>query len=64
MKLLDFAIFSLKELVRGSGVYYLWLAFLVLLILVGAEGYSQQFLHGHIVSNLRDPVPWGLFIGT
>jgi molybdopterin-containing oxidoreductase family membrane subunit len=64
MKLLDFAIFSLKELVRGPGVYYLWLAFLVILILIGAEGYSQQFLHGHIVSNLRDPVPWGLFIGT
>jgi molybdopterin-containing oxidoreductase family membrane subunit len=21
-------------------------------------------IHGHIVSNLRDPVPWGIFIGT
>jgi molybdopterin-containing oxidoreductase family membrane subunit len=64
MKLFDFAVFSVKELVRGSGRYYLWLAFLVFLIAIGVEGYSQQVIYGHIVSNLRDPVPWGIFIGT
>ena len=64
MRLLEFAIYSLKEVARGGLRYYAWLAFLVFLILIGVEGYSQFVLEGHIVSNLRDPVPWGVFIGT
>ena len=64
MRILDFAIYGLKEVLRGGRSYYLWLAFLAALILIGAFGFSQQIIHGHIVSNMRDPVPWGVFIGT
>jgi molybdopterin-containing oxidoreductase family membrane subunit len=64
MKLFGFALYSLKELARGGRSYYLWLACLAFLILVGAQGFSEQVIHGHIVSNMRDPVPWGVFIGT
>ena len=59
-----FAFFSLKEMVRGGRAYYAWLACLGVLISIGVAGYHEQFLHGHIVSNMRDPVPWGIFIGT
>jgi molybdopterin-containing oxidoreductase family membrane subunit len=60
----DFVFFCAKEILRGPIAYYAWLAFLGLIILIGAEGYLEQLIHGHIVSNMRDPVPWGLFIGT
>ncbi|MDH3213570.1 MAG: polysulfide reductase NrfD [Myxococcales bacterium] len=64
MNILNFAIFSVKAVVQGSRAYYAWLAFLIVLILIGIAGYSQQLIHGHIVAGLRDPVPWGIFIGT
>jgi Ni/Fe-hydrogenase subunit HybB-like protein len=64
MNVFRFAMFSLKEVVRGGAAYYAWLVFLAVLILVGVEGYAQQIVHGHLISNMRDPVPWGVFIGT
>jgi molybdopterin-containing oxidoreductase family membrane subunit len=64
MTVLRFTIYSVGQLLRGSPRYYAWLAFLALVILLGITAYADQATHGHIVSNLRDPVPWGLFIGT
>ena len=64
MRILEFASFALQQVLVGRRSYYVWLAFLLLLIGVGVAGYSQQVIYGHIVSNLRDPVPWGMFIGT
>jgi len=63
-KIVEFALFSLKQVLHGRRSYWLWLAFLGVVILIGVAGYSQQAIHGHIVSNMRDPVPWGVFIGT
>jgi len=64
MNLWRFAVFSLKHIVLGGRGYYTWLLFLGLLLALGTFGFSQQVMHGHIVSNMRDPVPWGMFIGT
>lgn len=64
MKFLDFSIFSLKTILRGGIAYYAWLGILGILISIGIYGYSQQVIYGHIVSNMNDTVPWGLFIGT
>ena len=64
MRLVDFAVFSVREIVRGGRSYYAWLGFLAVLILIGIAGFAEQTVHGHIVSNMRDPVPWGVFIGT
>jgi molybdopterin-containing oxidoreductase family membrane subunit len=64
MNLWRFAAFSLKQIAIGSRGYYAWLLFLGLLMALGIFGVSQQVIHGHIVSNMRDPVPWGMFIGT
>ena len=41
---------------------HLWLAFLVLLILVGLIGGFIVFTQGLVVTNLTDLVPWGLWI--
>jgi molybdopterin-containing oxidoreductase family membrane subunit len=64
MKIVEFLVFCLKEMLRGGRAYYAWIGFLLILIAIGLAGYSQQAIHGHIVSNMRDPVPWGVFIGT
>lgn len=64
MKIFEFALYSILEAVRGGRRYYAWLTFLSMLIAIGLLGYSEQAVHGHIVSGMRDPVPWGVFIGT
>ncbi len=62
--ILGFLIYCIKEILFGSKIYYAWLLFLTLIAMIGVHGYWEQIVHGHIVSNMRDPVPWGLFIGT
>lgn len=61
---IDFSIFSLRAILRGGVAYYAWVGFLVVLISIGLYGYYQQYLYGHIVSNMNDSIPWGFFIGT
>lgn len=63
-KIMAFVSFCLKEMTSGGRTYYAWLVFLLIPIAIGGAGYLEQFVHGHIVSSMRDPVPWGLFIGT
>ena len=59
-----FTYYCLKEMASGGRNYYAWLVFLAVPIAIGVAGYLEQSIHGHIVSSMRDPVPWGLFIGT
>jgi Ni/Fe-hydrogenase subunit HybB-like protein len=59
-----FALYCLKEMVYGGRGYYAWLVCLGVVISIGVAGYHEQLLHGHIVSNMNDAVPWGIFIGT
>lgn len=61
---LQFAAGSLRIVTRGSGVYYAWLAFLVVLILQGALSYYDQFKTGLILTNMRDSVSWAFYIGN
>jgi Ni/Fe-hydrogenase subunit HybB-like protein len=55
---------SFQIVIRGSRQYYLWLAFLFILIGWGATGYVQQFKQGLLVTNMRDPVSWAFYIGN
>jgi Ni/Fe-hydrogenase subunit HybB-like protein len=64
MKIIQFSTFCFKEIIRGKKTYYAWMAFLSILIFIGVAGYYQQAVHGHIVSNMSDAMPWGIFIGT
>ncbi len=49
---------------HGSSRYFGWLALLLLLMLQGALAYAHQLHEGLIVTNMRDPASWGLYIGT
>ncbi len=55
---------SLWASLKGGPRYYLWLAFLVLLVGIGAHAYAQQYQQGLILTNMRDPVSWGFYIGN
>jgi molybdopterin-containing oxidoreductase family membrane subunit len=50
--------------IHGSKRYYLWLAFLFLLIAWGSTGYIAQLKQGLLVTNMRDPVSWAFYIGN
>jgi len=50
--------------VRGSKRYYLWLAFLLILIVWGSTGYIEQLKQGLIVTNMRDTISWAYYIGN
>jgi molybdopterin-containing oxidoreductase family membrane subunit len=51
-------------LVAENKFYYLWLGLLGCLVLIGAVAYSQQAVHGLIVTNLSDQVSWGAYIAN
>jgi len=50
--------------IRGSKRYYLWLAFLLILIAWGSTGYIAQLKQGLIVTNMRDTISWAYYIGN
>ncbi len=55
---------ALKEVFIGSRRYYCWLAFLSLLILLGASAYVEQSGRGLIITAMRDQVSWGFYISN
>ena len=48
----------------GTKVYYLWCAFLLAILGVGISFYAKQLDAGLIVTNMKDQVSWGLYIGN
>ncbi|MEI6473118.1 MAG: NrfD/PsrC family molybdoenzyme membrane anchor subunit, partial [Holophagaceae bacterium] len=55
---------TVRIITTGGPIYYAWVAFLLLLIGVGANAYIGQVNHGLIVTNMRDQVSWGFYIGN
>lgn len=55
---------SLRVVSRGSLGYYAWTGLLGAMILVGLLAYGNQVQNGLIVSNMRDQVSWGFYIGN
>jgi len=53
-----------KIITRGGRIYYSCLFFLFILIAWGAMGYYQQLQVGLILTNMRDSVSWGFYIGN
>jgi molybdopterin-containing oxidoreductase family membrane subunit len=54
----------LKQVTVGNRYYYAWLAFLGLLIFIGAVSYGAQLQKGLIVTAMRDQVSWGFYISN
>ena len=55
---------TLRMITTGGPVYYLWVGFLLLLIAFGANAYIGQIHNGLLVTNMRDQVSWGFYIGN
>ncbi len=64
MKILRFISGCFKIIATGGRVYYSCLFFLAVVIVWGAFGYIGQLKDGLIVTNMRDSVSWGFYIGN
>jgi Ni/Fe-hydrogenase subunit HybB-like protein len=64
LKFIRFLKESFQIIIQGSKRYYLWLAFLFTLIIVGCTGYIEQLKQGLLVTNMRDPISWAFYIGN
>lgn len=62
--LLNFFVDSIRELFRGGRRYWLWMAVLTALTIVGLVNYSEQISRGLIVTGLSDQVSWGAYIAN
>jgi len=55
---------ALRQIAIGSKRYYIWVAFLSFLILLGASAYFDQSRRGLIITGMRDQVSWGFYISN
>jgi molybdopterin-containing oxidoreductase family membrane subunit len=49
---------------KGSKLFYVWMAFLTILTLVGTYAYARQFAHGLMITGMTNQVSWGLYIAN
>ena len=54
--------FMFEKALTGSRKYWLWVALLLLVMLVGSLCYVLQLMHGLAVTGLSRDVSWGLYI--
>jgi molybdopterin-containing oxidoreductase family membrane subunit len=59
-----FTLGSLRLILRGGLLYWLWILLLVSLIGAGAFAYVRQLEAGLSSTNMRDPVSWAFYIGN
>jgi molybdopterin-containing oxidoreductase family membrane subunit len=55
---------AVREMLRGSLLYWAWVLFLLLLIGAGGWFYVQQLLNGLVVTGMSDQVSWGFYIAN
>ncbi len=53
-----------QPVIRSTPVYYLWLAFLLVVFGAGVLAYLNQLNRGLVVTGMRDAVVWGLYISN
>ncbi|MDH5412931.1 MAG: polysulfide reductase NrfD [Flavobacteriaceae bacterium] len=54
----------LTHMVSTSLKYKLWIAFLLLVIIIGMYGYYRQIRYGLVVTAMRDYTSWGIYISN
>jgi Ni/Fe-hydrogenase subunit HybB-like protein len=64
MPIVNFAKTCLSLWLKGNKYYWAWMVFLLVLIASGIAAYSNQVMHGLIVTSMRDQVSWGFYIGN
>ncbi len=60
----QFIIDTVGLMITGSRLYYIWVGFLLLMVLMGGVAYAGQMHNGLIITNMRDQVSWGFYIGN
>ncbi len=60
----EFVLGSLRIVLRGNGLYWLWLLFLGGLIVRGGVAYATQLEHGLVTTSMRDQASWAFYIGN
>lgn len=55
---------ALQQVVKGNKRYFIWLAFLSVLIATGIIAYIGQVEKGLITTGMRDQVSWGFYISN
>ena len=55
---------SLRIVLTGGRLYWAWIVFLLVLIVSGALAWYAQTREGLVVTNMRDQVSWGFYIGN
>ena len=64
MLLLRFFRDGLREMFRGSALYWGWLAALASIALLGLWFYLQQLTQGLAITGMSDQMSWGLYIAN
>lgn len=59
-----FVLDGLRYATQGSRRYHVWMAFLTLMMVLGAFAYTVQLREGLIVTGMNDHVSWGLYISN
>lgn len=62
--MLGFLSGSLRLIFTGGWKFRLWMTTLTLLAITGLATWGYQLQHGLIVTGMRDPVSWGLYIAN
>lgn len=60
----QFALGSLRLILRGNALYWLWVGFLGALIAAGVTAYAHQVSGGLVTTHMRDQVSWAFYIGN
>lgn len=55
---------AIWQVTKGSVGYYVWVAFLLVLVGLGINTYLEQYDKGLIITAMRDQVPWGFYIAN
>ncbi|MEN8131365.1 MAG: sulfate reduction electron transfer complex DsrMKJOP subunit DsrP [Pseudomonadota bacterium] len=55
---------GLREMLRGSLAYWMWLSFLTLIAGIGLWQYLEQLEQGLMATNMTNQVSWGLYIAN
>jgi len=55
---------SLRLVLRGNRLYWMWVGGLLVLIVWGGLAYANQIQQGLVVTAMRDQVSWGFYIGN
>ena len=62
--LVKFFVDGVREIFRGPTLYWLWMAGLAAVVVVGGLHYLEQVQQGMIVTGMSDQVSWGAYIAN